>query len=204
MSDFRVLVASTDQDFSAALTAILTAQLSAAATDVIDPQRLRAKPEAMALVVDARAEASGARAVVRAVRAMGYGGALVLVGAPADAMADAEMGATTVATDRIAFDLVERIGEQMELASAPFADQVMRARRLVAAGEIALRLQHALNNPLAGLLAESQLMLMDPQTPDLQASLERIVGLCRRMIEMMRTLDGLGERPLTTRAGVVN
>ena len=204
MNDFRVLVASTDQDFSAALTAILTAQLSAAATDVIDPQRLRAKPEAMALVVDARDDASGARAVARTVRAMGYGGALVLVGASADAMADAEMGAATVAADRIAFDLVERIGEQIALASAPFADQVTRARRLVAAGEIALRLQHALNNPLAGLLAESQLMLMDPQTPDQQAALERIVGLCRRMIEMTRTLDGLGERPQPPRTGVAN
>ena len=199
-----MLVASTDPDFSAALTAILAAQLSAAASDVIDPRSLRAKPESMALVVDARDDASGARAVARTVRAMGYGGALVLVGTPADAMADAEMGAATVAADRIAFDLVERIGEQMALASAPFADQVTRARRLVAAGEIALRLQHALNNPLAGLLAESQLMLMDPQTPDQQASLERIVGLCRRMIEMTRTLDGLGERPQSARTGVVD
>ena len=204
MSDFRVLVASTDPDFSAALTAILAAQLSAAATDIIDPLRLRAKPDAMALVIDARLDASGARAVARTVRAMGYGGALVLVGAPADETADAEMGTATVAADRIAFDVVERIGEQMALASAPFADQIMRARRLVAAGEIALRLQHALNNPLAGLLAESQLMLMDPQTPDQQASLERIVGLCRRMIEMTRTLDGLGERPQLPRTGVVN
>ena len=204
MSDFRVLVASTDPDFSAALTAVLAAQLSAAATDVIDPRRLRAKPESMALVVDARDDASGARAIARTVRAMGYGGALVLVGAPADVMADAEMGTATVAANRIAFDLVERIGEQMALTSAPFADQVTRARRLVAAGEIALRLQHALNNPLAGLLAESQLMLMDPQTPDQQASLERIVGLCRRMIEMTRTLDGLGERPQSPRTGVVN
>jgi two-component system NtrC family sensor kinase len=204
VSDFRVLVASTDQDFSAALTAVLAAQLSAAATDTIDPLRLRAKPEAMALVVDARADASGARAVARAVRAMGFGGALVLVGTRADALGDAEMGAATVAADRIAFDLVERIGEQMTLASAPFADQVMRARRLVAAGEIALRLQHALNNPLAGLLAESQLMLMDPQTPDQQASLERVVGLCRRMIEMTRSLDGLGERRQSPPTGVVN
>gem|GEM_PF-2111590 len=199
-----MLVASTDQDFSTALTAVLAAQLSAAATDIINPLRLRAKPEAVALVVDARADASGARAVARTVRAMGFDGALVLVGAPADAMADAEMGAATVAADRIAFDLVERIGEQMELASAPFADQVTRARRLVAAGEIALRLQHALNNPLAGLLAESQLMLMDPQTTDQQASLERIVGLCRRMIEITRTLDGLGERPQSPGMGVVN
>ena len=66
---------------------------------------------------------------------------------------------------------------------------------MVAAGEIALRLQHALNNPLAGLLAESQLMLMDPQTPDQQASLERIVGLCRRMIEMTRTLTAWESAP---------
>lgn len=204
MSDFRVLIASTDPGFSAAVTSILAAQLSTAATDVIDPQRLRAKPEAMALVVDARDDALGARTVVRTVRAMGFGGALVLIGGSTDTMADSEMGVATVAVDRIAFDLVQCIGEQMALASAPFADQVTRARRLVSAGEIAMRLQHALNNPLAGLLAESQLMLMDPQTPDQQASLERIVGLCRRMIEMTRTLDGLGERPLSTRTGVAN
>ncbi len=204
MSDFRVLIASTDPGFSAAVTSILAAQLSTAATDVIDPQRLRAKPEAMALVVDARDDALGARTVVRTVRAMGFGGALVLIGGSTNAMADSELGVATVAVDRIAFDLVQCIGEQMALASAPFADQVTRARRLVSAGEIAMRLQHALNNPLAGLLAESQLMLMDPQTPDQQASLERIVGLCRRMIEMTRTLDGLGERPLSTRTGVAN
>ena len=162
------------------------------------------KPEGLVMGGDGRDDAWGARTVGRTGRAMGFGGALVLIGGSTDAMADSEMGVATVAVDRIAFDLVECIGEQMALASAPFADQVTRARRLVSAGEIALRLQHAMNNPLAGLLAESQLMLMDPQTPDQQASLERIVGLCRRMIEMTRSLDGLGERPQSPRTGDVN
>jgi C4-dicarboxylate-specific signal transduction histidine kinase len=131
---------------------------------------------------------------------MGFGGALVLVGASADP-ADGEMGFATVAADRTAFDLVERLSGQMQLAAAPYADVITRARRLVAAGEIALRLQHSLNNPLAGILAEAQLMLMDKQTAELQASLERMVGLCRRMIDLTRSLDGLGERPVSTGPG---
>ena len=70
----------------------------------------------------------------------------------------------------------------------------MRARRLIAAGEIALRFQHSLNNPLAGILAEAQLMLLDALPPDQHGALERIVGLCRRIIELGKSLDGIGER----------
>jgi signal transduction histidine kinase len=70
----------------------------------------------------------------------------------------------------------------------------MRARRLVAAGEIALRFQHSVNNPLAGILAEAQLMQLDPVTAEQNEALERIVMLCRRIIELGRTLDGMGER----------
>jgi C4-dicarboxylate-specific signal transduction histidine kinase len=70
----------------------------------------------------------------------------------------------------------------------------MRARRLVAAGEIALGFQHAVNNPLAGILAEAQLMQMDPVTKEQSEALERIVALCRRIIELGKALDGMGER----------
>ena len=69
-----------------------------------------------------------------------------------------------------------------------------RARRLIAAGEIAMRFQHSLNNPLAGILAEAQLLQLESLLPDQHAALERIVGLCRRIIELGRSLDGMGER----------
>ena len=94
----------------------------------------------------------------------------------------------------MAGELVGRLAEQLAAAGSEHAPQVMRARRLIAAGEIALRFQHALNNPLAGILAEAQLMQLESLPPEQHAALERIVGLCRRIIELGRSLDGMGER----------
>lgn len=47
-------------------------------------------------------------------------------------------------------------------------------------------LQHTLNNPLAGLLAELQLLQMEPLTEEQQESVARAVGLCRRVIQIVR------------------
>lgn len=47
-------------------------------------------------------------------------------------------------------------------------------------------LQHTLNNPLAGLLAELQLLQMEPLTAEQQESVARAVGLCRRVIQIVR------------------
>ena len=87
-----------------------------------------------------------------------------------------------------------RAGERLEEAGSEHAAEVMRARRLVAAGQIAIGFQHSLNNPLAGILAEAQLMQLDPMAPEQHEALERIVALCRRIIELGRALDGMGER----------
>jgi len=52
------------------------------------------------------------------------------------------------------------------------------------------RVQHRLNNPLAALLAETQLLGMD-QTLGLeqQEAVERVVDLVRRVIALVRDLD---------------
>jgi signal transduction histidine kinase len=57
--------------------------------------------------------------------------------------------------------------------------------------------QHQLNNPLAALLAESQLLAMEP-TLDAQhlVALERIIELIRRVIGTVRTLDEVVEERL--------
>lgn len=47
-------------------------------------------------------------------------------------------------------------------------------------------LQHSLNNPLAGLLAELQLLEMEELAPDHRESVERAIGLCRRVIQIVR------------------
>lgn len=47
-------------------------------------------------------------------------------------------------------------------------------------------LQHTLNNPLAGLLAELQLLEMDQLTPDQREGVERSIALVRRLITIVR------------------
>lgn len=47
-------------------------------------------------------------------------------------------------------------------------------------------LQHTLNNPLAGLLAELQLLEMDDLTDEQRAAIERSIALVRRLIEIVR------------------
>ena len=57
------------------------------------------------------------------------------------------------------------------------------------------RVQHEMNNPLAALLAESQLLELDPTlTGEQRESVKRIVDLARRVIASSRKLDALREK----------
>lgn len=47
-------------------------------------------------------------------------------------------------------------------------------------------LQHTLNNPLAGLLAELQLLQMEDLAPEHQKAVGRAVELVRRLIKIVK------------------
>ncbi len=47
-------------------------------------------------------------------------------------------------------------------------------------------LQHTLNNPLAGLLAELQLLELEDLPMEHRESVERCIELCRRVIMIVR------------------
>lgn len=70
--------------------------------------------------------------------------------------------------------------------------ETSKARELAdAVGEV----QHEMNNPLAALLAESQLLELDPALSDEQReSVKRIVDLARRVIASSRKLDALRDK----------
>jgi len=196
MSVLRLIVVGSDAAFAATIRGVIAAQLPDAVADTLDPAHLRSRPVADAVVIDAHADAAQGAAFAARVRAMGFAGALVVV---VDASADVAhalsvAGAAQVHSHELASQLVLLLAEQLANAGSEHAAQVMRARRLIAAGEIAMRFQHSLNNPLAGILAEAQLMQLDSLPPEQHAALERIVGLCRRIIELGRSLDGIGER----------
>ena len=57
------------------------------------------------------------------------------------------------------------------------------------------QVQHEMNNPLAALLAESQLLELDPTlTGEQRESVKRIVDLARRVIASSRKLDALRDK----------
>jgi len=62
--------------------------------------------------------------------------------------------------------------------------------QLAAAGATALDMRHQINNPLAALLAEAQLLALEPLAPDQRAAAQRIVELSRRLAAILRELDG--------------
>ena len=198
-----MLVVGTDAPFARAVRDVLAAQLPGAACETLDPASLRAKPKAAAVVIDARGDIPKGAGIAERLRAMGFLSGIVLLAAAADSPgpepgegcdAARRMGAVLLSPDAIATQLVPQLAELMAAAAAPYADQVMRARRLVAAGEIAMGLQHALNNPIAGIMAEAQLMQFEEVSPEQAQALTRMVSLCRRLIELTRSLDGIGER----------
>ncbi|MBI3569421.1 MAG: hypothetical protein HY084_14570 [Gemmatimonadetes bacterium] len=192
----RVLVLSDDAAFAASACGILLAQLPAASCEALTPDRIRANPDSAAVVLDGRGDTPTALERARLYRAMGYGGALVIIGVADDDQraTAAQLGNAFVAVEAMASELVPRLAEGVQDAASPFGEQLRRARRLVAAGELALKLQHALNNPLAAILAESQLLQLDATDAEQRAALDRIVAMCRRMVELLRGLDGVGER----------
>ena len=80
-----------------------------------------------------------------------------------------------------------RVSDAASASAAPaLAAALDHASAMLAQAERASTLRHALNNPLAALLAESQLLEMDAPTPAQRETAERMVALCRRMIAIIR------------------
>ena len=156
-------------------------------------------PRADAAVIDGGAAARATVETLRVLRARGFDAPILVVTAvPDDAAlrATAEsLGARAVSRERID-------GSPSELAAAlttaldsdpGVTAELRQARRIFAAGQSALSLQHAINNPLAALLAEAQLLQLEELTAEQRGSLDRMVELCRRIVALVRRLDALAE-----------
>lgn len=142
--------------------------------------------------------------LVRRVRAGAFTGGIVVLADPSPSIEPelsgeelGRLGATLVTEQRLAATLLDTVRSGLasrsgEPGAAALLAHLDRTRQVLAAGEIALGLQHALNNPLAAILAESQLLEMDPLPDEQRKAVGRIVALCRRMIAIVRRLDGVG------------
>ena len=78
-------------------------------------------------------------------------------------------------------------------ADARVTPTLARARRVFAAGQAALSLRHAINNPLAALMAEAQLLQMEELDGEQRGSVDRMVELCRRISVLVRQLDAIAD-----------
>ena len=56
-------------------------------------------------------------------------------------------------------------------------------------GASARTLQHTMNNPLTALLAEAQLLELEPMSQEQQEAVARMVVLIRRLVAITRRLD---------------
>jgi len=165
--------------------------LPGASVQRVDPALVRQLPLADALII---ADAASARIA----RATGFEGGIVIVGVPKSA--DERDAFRLQGTEFIAPQASPQDMASVLLASIPSAPDgatraaLIRTRRLNAAGEMALTLQHDFNNPLAALMAEVQMLQMDAPNAETQATAGRMLELVRRLTALSRSLDGVRDR----------
>lgn len=200
----RLVCVSTDTDAVAVLQHVVQGIFPAAHVGSADTSILRDPPDAECVILSVGAMHGAAEDLARGLRTRGFRSALVVVadvpGAlPADRLTLLGIG-DVVSTANLATALPAALARQLALQDdadrSPAAGRLLHSARelqaLVAAGEAAGGLKHRLNNPLAALLAEAQLMELEPMSVEHSQSVHRIVELCRRIIDVTGTIDGVG------------
>jgi signal transduction histidine kinase len=196
---WRILCLGTTPGGTMALSALVSSVLPEASVDVLDLRTVSSLPDADLIVVDADTDGETAIEHVRTVRARGGTAPTVLVGSAPPLTERASLGDVSVAAPGA---LTEALPNAVAAIAARWAEQaddprvaalwqaVHETRQLVAAGRIARRVKHDLNNPLAALLAEAQLLELDELGDDAREAVARIVELTRRVIDQARLLEG--------------
>ena len=85
-------------------------------------------------------------------------------------------------------DGATRVGAEGDLAVAMRELDRVRAQLAIGAGVGPMR--HAFNNPLTALLAEAQLLELEPLGNEQRAAVRRILELARRLVALSRRLGG--------------
>jgi signal transduction histidine kinase len=200
----RIVCVSEDLAIAIQMQELVASLVPSAEVDVADPASIRGVPEADCIVVVPHEGATtAALEIVRSWRSRGSTARGVIVAAtvsPEEAVESQRLGvARVIETKDLAEALPAAVSvaldlERLSLGSEHGAEllrSIRHVERLVAAGEIALHMQHSLNNPLAALLAEAQLLEMELLEPEHASSVQRMIELCRRVIGVTKALDGI-------------
>ncbi|MBA3658458.1 MAG: response regulator, partial [Gemmatimonadales bacterium] len=96
-------------------------------------------------------------------------------------------------------EVLERVRRTRELRRTLTAaeDDLVRAERLAAIGEMLVTLNHEINNPLTSALADVELLLIDPDTPAelRREGLESVRDALQRIAEIVRRIGRLRQAP---------
>jgi signal transduction histidine kinase len=154
-------------------------------------------PAADAALIDGGTPARAALDALRFLRARGFRQGIVVVAATGDDAAlrttAQSLGAECITRGEVESSPVAlgaMLTRSIMEGSAAVAE-LAQARRIFAAGQAALSLQHSINNPLAALLAEAQILQLEQMPQEQQQAVERIIELCRRIVTLVRRLDVL-------------
>jgi signal transduction histidine kinase len=93
------------------------------------------------------------------------------------------------------------LSEQLHL----FYDRAMQGERVAVVGQVAIAIRHEVNNALAAIIAEGQLLEQDGRLthPEDVQSLENIIAMARRVNDSMEKLATLSHAPVTDYAAGV-
>ena len=193
----RVAVVMDDEGLMHLVREIIATHLPSATVEVV-PFGGAAASEADTMIVDASVRGLAGVAAVQELRARGYSGAVVMLAARCDEALERPLLALAPARCVARADMARALPAALDELSAPPAlsddlapvqRELRRTQQLIAMGTMTSRIQHTLNNPLAALLAEAQLLEMEELAEDHRAAVKRIIELCRRLVGMVRNLD---------------
>ncbi len=93
------------------------------------------------------------------------------------------------------------LSEQLHL----FYDRAIEGERVAVVGQVAVAIRHEVNNALAAIIAEGQLLEQDGRLthPEDLRSLENIIAMARRVNDSMEKLATVTHAPVTDYAGGV-
>ncbi len=93
------------------------------------------------------------------------------------------------------------LSEQLHL----FYDRAIEGERVAVVGQVAVAIRHEVNNALAAIIAEGQLLEQDGRLthPEDVRSLENIIAMARRVNDSMEKLATVTHAPVTDYAGGV-
>ena len=194
----RIGLVSGSQPITALVQESVAAALPTATFVETAPDATAALADCALVFIDATGDGATVGDIARRLRAGASRSALVLIVnardealakavAPAGAIEQVEVKTLAPAMAETVERAVGTNGWSEELIAA--RDELRRTQRLIAAGEIALGLQHAMNNPLTSVLAEAQLLEMEPLPAETLTAVRRIIEGTRRLVALVRKLD---------------